>query len=184
MELIMIEVEVKAHAPKDFDRLEEELLKIGAIRVNDEYQEDLYFNAPHRDFAQTDEALRIRKIRNNDLEEIYITYKGAKMDDVSKTRKEIEVRVEDPLKVADIFKNLSFRPVATVRKNRIIYNLRELIITLDEVKGVGNFVEIEKEVEEGKNTEGALKEIFSTYSEIGIKNGFERRSYLELMGIQ
>ena len=77
----MIEVEVKAHAPKDFDKLEEELLNIGAIRVRDEYQEDTYFNAPHRDFAQTDEALRIRKIKNNNSEEIYITYKGAKMDE-------------------------------------------------------------------------------------------------------
>ena len=180
----MIEVEVKAHAPTDFDVLEEKLSKLGAIRIRDEYQEDTYFNAPHRDFAQTDEALRIRKIKNNDSEEIYITYKGAKMDDVSKTRKEIEMRVEDPFKAADIFKNLSFRPVATVSKNRIIYSLRGLIITLDEVHGVGNFVEIEKEVEEGEKTDGALKAIFATYSEIGIEDGFERRSYLELMGIQ
>ncbi len=180
----MIEVEVKAHAPKDFKKLEKELLNLGANRVRDEYQEDTYFNAPHRDFAQTDEALRIRKVKNNNSEEIFITYKGAKMDDVSKTRKEIEVSVKDPLKVADIFKNLSFRPVATVRKNRIIYNLKELIITLDEVHGVGNFVEIEKEVEEGEKTEGALKEIFATYSKMGIEDGFERRSYLELMGIQ
>jgi adenylate cyclase, class 2 len=179
----MIEVEVKAHAPKDFGKLEEVLSNLGAIRVGEEYQEDTYFNAPHRDFAKTDEALRIRKVQNKDSKEVYITYKGAKMDDVSKTRKEIEVMVEDPLKVADIFNNLSFRPVATVRKNRIIYNLKELIITLDEVHGVGYFIEIEKEVEEGEKTGGALKEIFATYSEIGIEEGFERRSYLELMGI-
>ncbi|NYB51129.1 MAG: class IV adenylate cyclase [Methanobacteriaceae archaeon] len=180
----MIEVEVKAHANKDFSKLEEDLLNLGAVRVGDEFQEDTYFNAPHRDFSLTDEALRIRKIHYNDSEDIYITYKGAKMDKVSKTRKEVEVKVEDSLKVADILQSLSFQRVATVRKNRIIYNLGDLIITLDEVHGVGNFVEIEKEVEEGEDTQEALSQIFSTYSEIGIKDGFERRSYLELMGIQ
>lgn len=178
----MIEVEVKAHAP-NLDEIEEKIVQIGACRVREEYQEDVYFNAPHRDFAQTDEALRIRKIKSGNSEEIFITYKGAKMDKISKTRKEIEVAVEDPLKVADIFQNLSFRPVATVRKNRIIYTMGELIITLDEVQGVGSFVEIEKETEEGEDTKEALDEIFATYSKIGINDGFERSSYLELMGI-
>lgn len=179
----MIEVEVKAHAPQDQGALEEKLVKIGAQRFGEEFQEDIYFNAPHRDFAQTDEALRIRKVTNGASEKIFITYKGAKMDEVSKTRKEIEVGVEDSHKVADIFQNLSFRPVATVRKNRIIYTLNDLIITLDEVQEVGNFVEIEKEIDEGVDTKEALDEIFATYSKIGIEDNFERRSYLELMGI-
>jgi len=178
----MIEVEVKAHAP-NLNEIEEKIVEIGASREGEEYQEDLYFNAPHRDFAQTDEALRIRKIKKENSEETYITYKGAKMDNVSKTRKEIEVAVENPSKVADILQNLSFRPVATVRKNRIIYTLGELIITLDKVHGVGDFVEIEKETAEGEDTKEALNEIFATYSKIGIEKGFERSSYLELMGI-
>jgi adenylate cyclase, class 2 len=179
----MIEVEVKARATQDQGTLEEKLVKIGALREGEEFQEDVYFNAPHRDFAHTDEALRIRKVLNGASEKIFITYKGAKMDEVSKTRKEIEVGVENSHKVADIFQNLSFRPVATVRKNRIIYTLNDLIITLDEVQGVGKFVEIEKEIEEGEDTKEALDEIFATYSKIGIEDGFERRSYLELMGI-
>jgi adenylate cyclase class 2 len=178
----MIEVEVKAHAP-NLNEIEEKIVEIGASLEGEEYQEDLYFNAPHRDFAQTDEALRIRKIKKENSEETYITYKGAKMDKVSKTRKEIEVEVENPSKVADILQSLSFRPVATVRKNRIIYTLGELIITLDKVHGVGDFVEIEKETAEGEDTKEALNEIFATYSKIGIENGFERSSYLELMGI-
>ncbi len=179
----MIEVEVKAHAPQNKGALEEKLVEIGARRVGEEFQEDVYFNAPHRDFAQTDEALRIRKVTDESSEKIFITYKGAKMDEVSKTRKEVEVGVEDSYKVADIFKSLSFRPVATVRKNRTIYTLKDLVITLDEVQKVGSFVEIEKEIEEGEDTKEALDEIFATYSKIGINDGFERRSYLELMEI-
>jgi len=178
----MIEVEVKAHA-NDLAVIENKLNNLGAFRKNEEYQEDIYFNAPHRDFAQTDEALRIRKSRDNTGEKIFITYKGAKMDKVSKTRKEIEVDVGDPLKVANIFESLGFRPVAIVKKNRVSYTFDELIITLDEVQGVGSFVEIEKEAEEGEDFQGALEEIFGFYKKIGIKEGFERRSYLELMRI-
>jgi len=178
----MIEVEVKAHA-HDLVVVEDKLINLGSLKKNEEYQEDIYFNAPHRDFAQTDEALRIRKTRDTDGERIFMTYKGAKMDKVSKTRKEIEVNVGDPLKVANIFENLGFRPVAIVKKNRVSYTFNELVITLDEVQGVGSFVEIEKEAEEGEDFQGALDEIFEFYKRIGIKEGFERRSYLELMGI-
>jgi adenylate cyclase, class 2 len=179
----MIEVEVKARA-NDLAVVEDKLNNLGALKKNEEYQEDIYFNAPHRDFAQTDEALRIRKTHDNSGEKIFITYKGAKMDNVSKTRKEIEVVVGDPLKVANIFESLGFRPVAIVKKNRVIYTFDKLIITLDEVLGVGSFVEIEQEAEEGEDFQRPLDEIFGFYKKIGIKEGFERRSYLELMGIQ
>jgi adenylate cyclase, class 2 len=178
----MIEVEVKAHV-NNLDVIENKLYKLDALKKNGEYQEDIYFNAPHRDFAQTDEALRIRKTRDNSGEKIFITYKGAKMDKVSKTRKEIEVDVGDQIKVANIFESLGFHSVAIVKKFRITFTFDELIITLDEVQGVGSFVEIEKEAEEGEDFQGALDEIFQFYEKIGIKEGFERRSYLELMGI-
>jgi adenylate cyclase class 2 len=178
----MIEVEVKAHA-SDLAAVENKLSAMGALKKNEEYQEDVYFNAPHRDFAKTDEALRIRKTRNKDGERVFITYKGAKMDEVSKTRKEIEVDVGNPHKVANIFESLGFRPVGTVKKNRISYLLDELIITLDEIQDLGSFVEIEKETPEGEDFQGILDEIFATYSRIGIDGGFERRSYLELMGV-
>lgn len=57
----MIEVEVKAHV-SDFKGVKQRLIEIGAERIGEEHQEDTYFNAPHRDFAKTDEALRIREI--------------------------------------------------------------------------------------------------------------------------
>ena len=47
----MLEVEVKAHI-SDFEEIEDKLVEIGAIRQRSEHQEDIYFNAPHRDFAQ------------------------------------------------------------------------------------------------------------------------------------
>ena len=184
---IMIEVEVKAHV-KDFNSVKNALSNLNAERIKTEYQEDIYFNAPHRDFAKTDEALRIRKVsktgfKDSKYEKLILTYKGKKMDSISKTRKEIEVEIKDMEKISAILENIGFLPVAKVNKKRIIYNYQGFIISLDDVLNVGNFVEIETEAHEGENFEDSLKQIFEIYKKLGIKNGFERRSYLELMGI-
>ena len=55
----MIEVEVKAKI-SSFEEIEQKLDEIGATKTKKEFQEDIYFNSPVVDFAQTDEALRIR----------------------------------------------------------------------------------------------------------------------------
>ncbi len=176
----MIEVEVKASV-KDFTDVKKNLIKIGAIKIKNEHQRDVYYNAPHKDFVETDEALRIREIPENGENKVILTYKGAKMDDVSKTRKEIEVEVFDAENMGLILENLDFRSAATVKKDRDIYHLDEFIITLDTVYKVGTFVEIEIEAQENEDTSIPLKKIFETYKKLGIEDGFERRSYLELM---
>jgi adenylate cyclase class 2 len=178
----VIEVEVKASV-KDFVSIRKKLIEIGAVKIKMEHQKDDYFNAPHKDFGETDEALRIREVPEKRYKRYILTYKGAKMDDVSKTRKEIEVDVLEAKNMALILENLGFRRAATVKKDRDIYHLNDFIITLDTVYDVGTFVEIEKEANEGDDTKETLDDIFKIYSRLGIEDGFERRSYLELMGI-
>lgn len=176
----MLEVEVKAHAP-DFKAVKDKLSQIGARKLKSEHQEDIYFNAPDRDFAQTDEALRIRKIPQKEGYETILTYKGAKLDDTSKTRQEIEVHVGEVENTTSILKNLGFKPVKTLKKDRVIYLFGEFIISLDTVYDLGNFVEIERDLKEGEDFQDSLDEIFKIYGQLGIKEGFERRSYLELL---
>ena len=176
----MIEVEVKASV-KDFVDVKKNLIKIGAVKIKKEHQRDVYYNTPHEDFVETDEALRIREIPENGENKVILTYKGAKMDDVSKTRKEIEVEVADAENMGLILDNLDFRSAATVKKDRDIYHMDEFIITLDTVYQVGKFVEIEIEAQENEDTTIPLKKIFEIYKKLGIEDGFERRSYLELM---
>lgn len=176
----MLEVEVKAHV-SDFKEVKSQLKQIGAHKLKEEQQEDIYFNAPHRDFAQTDEALRIRKIPKKEGFEIILTYKGAKLDNKSKTRKELEVEVDNVENTVLILENLGFIRVRTVNKSRTIYILSEFIISLDKVNEVGNFVEIERDLKEGEDFQDSLDEIFEIYRQLGINEGFERRSYLELL---
>ena len=55
----MYEVELKLRA--DHESLRERLDDAGASRVEHRRQVDTYYDAPHRSFAETDEALRIRR---------------------------------------------------------------------------------------------------------------------------
>ena len=89
----MIEVEVKARIDS-FKEMEEKLENLPAVKSKEEFQEDIYFASPIVDFAKTDEALRIRTTNNN----TFITYKGPKLNDKAKTRKEVEMIIESAAK--------------------------------------------------------------------------------------
>lgn len=176
----MIEVEVKAKI-SSFEEIEQKLDEIGATKTKKEFQEDIYFNSPVVDFAQTDEALRIRTTKENDNTNIFITYKGPKIDSASKTRKEIEMGIEDSVKCADIFEEIGFKKVRTVRKDRQYYEYENFEISLDDIEGLDPYMEIEVALEDGQDYSEAQNEIFELFEKLGITDGFERTSYLELL---
>ena len=176
----MIEVEVKAKI-ESFSEMEEKLDKIGAIKTKKEFQEDIYFNSPVVDFAQTDEALRIRTTKENDKTNIFITYKGPKIDKESKTRREIEMGIEDSQKCSGIFEAIGFKKVRTVRKNRQYYTFENFEISLDDIEGLDPYMEIEIALSDGEDYSQAQSSIFDLFEKLGVTDGFERTSYLELL---
>jgi adenylate cyclase class 2 len=176
----MIEVEVKAKID-NFQDMEKKLENLGAIKSKKEFQEDIYFNSPIVDFAKTDEALRIRTTIENDNENIFITYKGPKIDSKSKTREEIEISIEDSEKCSMIFQHLGFTKVRAVKKNRQYYTYKNFEISLDDIEGLDPYMEIEIALEYGSDYNNAQDEIFKLFSKLGVDDGFERTSYLELL---
>jgi adenylate cyclase class 2 len=178
----MLEVEQKfrvANQAAVLSVLEGRAIKLGHAQL----QVDRYFNHPSRDFAETDEALRIRQVG----EQNYVTYKGPKLDRTTKTRREIEVPISPGRTAADgfaaIFIELGFRPVAEVRKNRrkaiVDRSGRSIEIALDEVEQVGAFVELECSAVQG-DMETAKAAIAALAAELGLTKN-ERKSYLELL---
>ena len=176
----MIEVEVKAKI-NSFKQIEEKLKEIGAVKTKVELQEDIYFNSPVVDFAKTDEALRIRTTRQDGNENIFITYKGPKIDAKSKTRKEIEMGIDDSVKCSDIFEAIGFEKVRAVRKNRQYFAYENFEISLDDIEGLEPYMEIEIALEDGEDYNDAQDSIFEMFEKLGITDGFERTSYLELL---
>lgn len=149
----MFEVEVKI--PADVDELRGDLDASEADPRGAVEQVDTYFDHPVRSFASTDEALRLRRERSVSLQgsrqrddpdrRATLTYKGARIDAVAKTREELETSVADPDATATILETLGFAPVADVEKRRERYVFRGYTVTLDRVESVGEFVEVERQ---------------------------------------
>lgn len=178
----MLEVEMK-FPTADLAALERRLMERGARFGQLLREEDHYFNAPDRDFARSDEALRLRRIGTGN----FVTYKGPKRDPHTKTRTEIEVPLAEGERAAADFTvlltHLGYRPVAIVRKQRRTLHLTEGIfpveICLDEVEGVGRFAELEIVVPEQQMND-ARQTVLHLARELGL-NASERRSYLEML---
>ena len=147
-------------------------------------QVDTYYAHPDRNFAETDEALRVRRVGDENR----ITYKGPKIDATTKTRREIELPIaggeEGAQRCDEIWQALGFSRVSEVSKTREIYRLsradHEIEIAVDNVKYVGTFVELETVVEKQSELDAASKAIATLAEELGLKE-IERRGYLELL---
>ena len=141
----MYEVELKLRA--DHAALEPRLAERGD-RIGTVEQVDTYYDAPDRDFAETDEALRLRRETAEEGETVRLTYKGPLVEEASKTRREHETAVGDAGAAAAILESLGFSPAATVEKERTRYAVGAYTVTLDRVAGLGEFLEIEREAED------------------------------------
>jgi adenylate cyclase class 2 len=159
------------------------LAKLGVVPGEAKEQVDCYYAHPVRDFAATDEALRIRRMGELN----FITYKGPKLDPHTKTRREIDLPLPSGGKAAidhgKLLEALGFRPVAEVRKRRrtatIEWQGRHVEAAIDDVAGVGRYIELELVAEE-RELEKARISLDALVHELGLMGG-ERRSYLELM---
>lgn len=177
-----LEIEMK-FSGADFAVLEKKLRDLGAWDQPVRLEIDQYFSAPHRDFAATDEALRLRRIATAS----FVTYKGPKIDSHTKTRAEVEVPLGHGDQAAQDFTlllgYLGFKPVAVVRKHRRIFSLDRddlpLEVCLDEVEEVGRFVELEI-CAPPSQLDAARSVITNLAKELRL-TAAERRSYLELL---
>lgn len=179
--MAFFEVELKAPIA-DPTVLTAQVEQLGAEPAGIHEEEDVYFAHPVRDFAKTDEAVRVR--RKGDA--AWITYKGPKVDATTKTRREIEVPLAgvDVWGAAiDLLESLGFRKVRVVRKERRTFEVDwegwPVLISIDFVQGLGDFVELETHAEEDrvKEARDALLRLAAT---LGLRKT-ERRSYLELL---
>src|SRR5262245_28002097 len=110
----MYEVELKFPLP-DPVSFRHRLAECGARTGPVVEQCDLYFNHPVRDFAQSDEAFRVRLSDGR----AFVTYKGPLVDAQTKTRREIEVPLAGDNagpQFTEILRLLGFRPVREVQK--------------------------------------------------------------------
>ncbi len=163
--------------------IEGKLAAMGARISEPRVEVDVYYAHPARDFAVTDEALRIRRVGGA----AFLTYKGPKVDATTKTRHEIELPLGSDSSSAaawsGLLESLGFRPVGEVRKRRrkaiVAWQGRQIEMSLDELDQLGTFVELELVVA-SQEVEAAKTHVNSLAEAVGL-SGSERRSYLELL---
>jgi len=159
------------------------LSALGARAAGQCDQVDGYLSHPARDFSKTDEALRIRQVDGQAL----VTYKGPKIDRETKTRQEIELALPAGATTAAdfgrLFAALGFAPAGEVRKHRRTFHLdwqgEAVEVALDEVAGLGHFVELEISASEG-TLDAARSALAGLAARLELGTS-ERRSYLELL---
>ena len=192
----MIEVEIKVKI-SDPNLIRKKFEDLGGIYKLSLHHEDTYFNMPKglRDFKQTDEALRLRKsIEFNRDKKIttqktnyFITYKGKKFDKTTKTREEIEIKLNKVEDMKNLLKLLGFREVFTVVKERELYDFKfkdtRIEALIDYIPILEqHFVEVELLTESYEDVKKSKKILFQFLGNFGIrKEESIRKSYLELI---
>jgi adenylate cyclase class 2 len=176
------EVEMKFPVT-DMPSLERELVGRGGSLSESVVERDVYFAHPARDFAHTDEALRIRRQGS----ENFLTYKGPKIDIATKTRQEIDLRLPPGDEIASswiaLLSKLGFSILGEVRKSRrktiIAWQGRRVEGSLDEVEGLGSYVELEL-IAADDDLDAARECIISLARNLRLTTQ-ERRGYLQLL---
>jgi len=155
-------------------------------------QTDYYFDTLEPSFARKDIALRVRV--ENSLDNsvktkptIELTYKGKKLNPDSKTRLEYNLELlpgSNLQHVESFFNELGFINSVSIYKKRLNYSLESDIVLSLDTNELGDFVEIEKILEEKdliESTENYLWDYLETIVGKMSKNRKIVKSYLELI---
>lgn len=168
----MKELEAKFRVKcEDLGDLRSRIQSLGFNLVEVVSEVDYYYNHPCRDFRVTDEAIRVRVVSNGRVE---LTYKGPRVDGEFKLRDEYVVYVNS-MTIAKILELLGFKQVVLVEKRREYYSKGSITISLDEVRGLGCFLELEV-----RNGDVGL--VKSLIEDLGLSmDYYEPKTYLELL---
>jgi adenylate cyclase class 2 len=137
-----IEIEIKVKIT-DSTALQEFLRGSAEFR-GEQHQVDEYFSPAHRNFLDAEPVTEWLRLRTTDNKQS-VNYKNWHVDGDGSTNycDEYETTVEDIAKIRQIFGALDFRPLVTVDKTRRSWLYQNYEVSLDSVKGLGDFVEIE-----------------------------------------
>ncbi|MGN0392328.1 MAG: class IV adenylate cyclase [Bariatricus sp.] len=177
------EIEIKMPV-EDLNGLKRRLLRKGFQEEVTIRENDMYYNSEYHDVKKLGEALRIRKSTDvaTGQTKAQINFKGEKIDQVSMSRLEYETGVDNPEYMDKILRALGFFQVAGVTKTRCYMKRDEMTACLDQVEGLGDFLELEVIVADESLREGYLQMMEGLLAELGLSmRDTVRTSYLSML---
>jgi adenylate cyclase class 2 len=136
-----MEIEAKV-VVDDLASVAESLQHIGAEVRGSISQRDIYFTDENGRLLMLGCGLRIRQ-QSGDVNQTVITFKGPMVKGPFKIRPEIEVEIGEADAMQKLLEGLGYRTMIEIRKHRQSWHLGNCEICLDEVEGLGKFVEVE-----------------------------------------
>ncbi len=158
-----VEVKAKLRNPGDFiARLEGIGVKFGPA-VN---QHDKIFSPKTLEsFTTFQTGVSFLRIRNQDST-FLLTLKKSELNELEST--EIESEISNPEAIEQIITDLGYKFSVEVRKKRRKANHDEIELCLDEVEGLGTFIELEKLMSMNADVEAVQAELFEFLKQFGV----------------
>jgi len=162
-----IEIKLPIESP---EAVKEGLRTMGFSPEETWTQEDTYFNSKEFDLRRQDKALRLREeVHPAGGRKMYtLNYKGPKLDAISMSRTELEMEITDPKTMEDILRGLGYDPVdIRVKKERTSFRRGSLTAALDQVEGLGTFLELERMGTDEEDREKGTEKMEQVITELG-----------------
>ncbi len=137
-----IEVEIQVFI-KNPEIIEDRLKEVGRF-VKISNQIDKYYVLPHRDFFSKNIPNEYLRIRHQE-DESHLNYSFLRFDNNGWLRAtdEYETLIDKPEVVEEIFERINLILKVTVKKRRKYFNCGNFEVTLDNIEGLGDFMEVE-----------------------------------------
>lgn len=163
-------IEIKAHV-RDFAQIRLRAERLSDVPVEVIPQEDTFFVTPR-------ERLKLRVLSENDGQLIYYT----RPDQEGPKRSDYQIyRTSEPEGLKRVLE-LAYGVRGVVRKTRYLYLVGQTRVHLDDVEGLGQFMELEVVLDDGQSdTEGqAIAEELMARLGVG-KNDLLEGAYVDLL---
>jgi adenylate cyclase class 2 len=160
----MTEVEVKAKV-SGFAEIQSNLTKLGCVFSEPSIQKDRIYLPIGVEFPDKTKGTLFARIRNSNGKHIFTLKKQL---DTEFENIEHELVIDSPDQADEMLKLLGFHEAVSVSKKRITCKHDNMEICLDDIEGLGLFVEAEKMTTE-KDTERIKNELFEFLETLGIK---------------
>lgn len=178
------EIEVKARV-LDLTILTKKLEDLGVTLSEPVVQNDETFvDVNYGDYAQFQPGKNLLRIREEGGKFIF-TIKQPQSNQLDAIERETEIT--DPQEFRESLLLMGYKPVVKINKVRRKAKYKDFEICLDEVKELGNFVEVEKITDDVK-AEEVQEELFQFLESLGIKredrilDGYDTLIYLKQNG--
>lgn len=137
----MKEIEVKAKI-ENIENIKDKLLNLGCTFNDVLFQKDIIFLQNGIEFGDIKKGMPVLRIRNSNGV-VLLTLKKTIIDENELIKLEKEVVVSDENEMISMLESMEYHEVLVVNKKRIECKYNEISICIDEVDGLGSFIEVE-----------------------------------------